>query len=172
VDDAMGILDDQLTNHADTEVSQGGFTLVELIMTIVIVGVLAIVVAPRFFDNNVFQERGVADQVKASLRYAQKLAIGKHRFVCVSVSSNILTLNLDATPIGSAHTVATCPTPGSPSNLTQANGAPYNISRSGITISDASFSFDALGRPSIAGNLTISVGSTSIVIEAETGYVY
>ena len=50
---------------------QRGFTLIELIMVMVVVGILAVFVAPRFFDANVFKSRGFADQVQATLRYAQ-----------------------------------------------------------------------------------------------------
>ncbi len=72
-------------NHSNHGAAiQRGFTLVEMIMVIVIAGILAAVVAPRFFDNTVFQSRGFADQVQASLRYAQKVAIAQHRNVCVT----------------------------------------------------------------------------------------
>lgn len=149
-----------------------GFTLIELIMTMVIIGVIAAVAAPRFFDNDVFQERGFADQVKASLRFAQKIAIAKHRFVCIDISNNTLTLHLDATPISATHTTATCPAAGSPSNMTQLTGEPYSLSRAGINISGASFNFNALGQPSFVGKQAIAVGNSNIDIESETGYVH
>ncbi len=149
-----------------------GFTLVELIMTMVIIGVIAVIAAPRFFDNDVFQERGFADQVKASLRFAQKLAIAKHRFVCIGISGNTVTLYLDATPISATYTTATCPAAGAPSNMTQLTGEPYSLTHAGINIIGASFNFDALGRPSFVGRQSITVGSSNIDIESETGYVH
>lgn len=152
---------------------QRGFTLVELIMTMVIIGIIAAVAAPRLFDSNVFQSRGFADQVKASLRYAQKVAIAQHRFVCVDISSNTVTLNIDTTPISSAHTVATCPaSPVVTSNMTLPEGGAYRISRSGATVDNAYFNFDALGRPS-APQPGIAVGGVTlpIIVEVETGYV-
>jgi len=145
--------------------SQRGFTLIELIMTMIIVGILAVFVAPRFFDNNVFQSRGFADQVKATLRYAQKAAIAQHRFVCAAFTASSITLSTGAT--------AACGTP-----LQSPTGdASYVINApSGITFSatPAGFSFDALGKPSFASNQTVSIaGATdSITIEAETGYVH
>ena len=39
-------------------VRQRGFTLIELIMVMVIVGILAVFVAPRFFDAGLFRSRG------------------------------------------------------------------------------------------------------------------
>jgi MSHA pilin protein MshC len=151
-----------------------GFTLVELIMVMVIVGVLAVFVAPRMFDRSSFESRGFADQVQASLRYAQKIAIAQHRFVCVDISNNTLTLNLDTTPISAAHTAATCPAAGAASNMTLLSGGPYSISRPGITLGNAHFNFDALGKPSFATQQAIAISGTtnSIVAEAETGYVH
>ncbi len=142
-----------------------GFTMVELIMTMVIIGIIAAVAAPRFFDNSVFQSRGFADQVKATLRYAQKAAIAQHRFVCAAFTASSITLSTGAT--------AACGTP-----LQSPTGdASYVINApSGITFSatPAGFSFDALGKPSFASNQTVSIaGATdSITIEAETGYVH
>lgn len=136
-------------------------------MTMVIIGIIAAVAAPRFFDNNVFQSRGFADQVQASLRYAQKIAIAQRRFVCVDLSSNTITLTIDTAPITTAHTTAACGTA-----LTLPSGGAYSISRAGVTITPApaSFNFDALGKPNAGASLL--VGTTTITVEAETGYVH
>lgn len=133
-------------------------------MTMVIVGILAVFAAPRFFDANVFKSRGFVDQVQASLRYAQKIAIAQHRFVCAAFTGNSISLTTGAT--------AVCGTPlTSPSD-----GANYVINAStGITFTatPTDFSFDALGRPTNAPQTITVTGTTnSITIEAETGYVH
>ena len=136
--------------------------MVELIMVMVIIGIIAAVAVPRFFDRNVFDSRGFYDQVISTLRYAQKAAIAQHRFVCVAFTSNSVTLTTGAT--------AACGT-----NLTGPTGtAPYSVSSSNasFTATPAAFNFDALGRPSAAQSITVSGYATSITVEVETGYVH
>ncbi|UUY09884.1 prepilin-type N-terminal cleavage/methylation domain-containing protein [Pseudomonas sp. J452] len=52
-----------------------GFTMVELIMVIVILGILVAMVGPRFFDRQVFDERLFYEESLAAVRYGQKLAL-------------------------------------------------------------------------------------------------
>jgi len=135
-----------------------GFTIVELVTIIVIAGILAAFAAPRFFDNNVFQERGAADQVKAALRYGQKVAIAQHRRVVVELSAG-------ANPI--------CDT------TVTASGVSCVISNNSTTAPTLhNVYFDALGRPVDSAGVpktaqdSIAVGGTTIYIEQETGYVH
>lgn len=156
---------------------QRGFTLVELIMTLVIVGIIAVVVAPRFFDSNVFRSRGFADQVQASLRYAQKVAIAQRRNVCVAFDSvavpNTITLTIDSdTPPD-----GTC-NPAPAGNLQSPTGEPGYVVNApagvgfGTAPAPADFSFNALGTPSAAQTINITGATNGITIEAETGYAH
>ena len=52
-----------------------GFTLVELITTMTIAGILAAVAGPRLVSSRPFDERGYADEVAAALRQARSAAI-------------------------------------------------------------------------------------------------
>ena len=132
-------------------------------MTMIIVGVISAVAIPRFFDANIFKSRGFADEVQASLSYAQKTAIAQRRYVCVAFTATSITLTYGATH--------TC---GSPLN--------YSVTApSGVTLSgETNFSFNALGKPfdasgnAVVGQQTIAVsGATNnIIVEAETGYVH
>ena len=156
---------------------QHGFTLIELVTIIVILGILAVAAAPRFFDRNVFDSRGFNDQVTATLRHAQKTAIAQRRFVCVSFTANSLTLTYDTTAPSTVHTAMTA-CPGG-SNLTSPTGAvPYTVTSANASFfggAPAAFYFNALGRPSFAAQRNITVNgyaTTPILIEAETGYVH
>lgn len=65
-------------------------------MTMIIIGILAVVALPRFADQSTFETRGFADQTLATLHYARKTAVASGRNVCVSASSggNTLTMTM------------------------------------------------------------------------------
>lgn len=75
---------------------QHGFTLVELILVIVVLGILAAVVGPRFFDRRVFDERLHYEESLAALRYAQKRAIASGCPVRVQVAASEYSLSFAA----------------------------------------------------------------------------
>ena len=166
----IAVLKDKWNNSGLSPLCQRGFTLVELIVTLVIIGILAVVVAPKFRNIDVFEARGFADQVQASLRYAQKIAIAQRRNVCVAFTASTMA----ASAAGASGTGSACDT-----NLTPPTGqagylitAPSNITFSTIP---AGFKFDSLGKPWIGASGTgISgvIGTTTITVEAETGYVH
>jgi MSHA pilin protein MshC len=146
-----------------------GFTLIELIMVLVLIGVLAVFVAPRINSAD-FMGRGFHDETLALLRYAQKSAVAQRRVVCVAFGADSATLSMAAAG------VASCP--GGP--LTGPRGeTPAKVTaRSGVTylVQPADFSFDGLGVPSAGQSLQVASAGVSIgltiTVEADTGYVH
>jgi MSHA pilin protein MshC len=150
--------------------NQRGFTLVELITVIVIVGIISVAAVPRFFDKNVFDSRGFYDQVISTLRYAQKSAVAQHRQVCVAFAANSITLTIDSSipRDGLCDAPLVSPAGQNPNIVTAPNGVTFAAPGAGTV-----FSFDALGR-AIAPPASISVNgyTTAITVTAETGYVH
>lgn len=146
----------ELEAHAQVSVmadrnGQRGFTLVELITVMVIVGILAVAVLPRFFTVSDFEDRGSADQVKSMLRFAQKTAIAQHTPVTVTLAQG---------------TSPNCTTTLAGGNLTC-------TVKSALT-GAGDYTFNALGQltaPAAPATVIIN-GATTITIEAETGYVH
>lgn len=135
-----------------------GFTLVELVMTMIVVGILAVAVLPRFADVSVFEARGFRDETLSLLRYAQKSAVAQRRTVCVAVASSGITLTIDTTtmPDGSCDGPLTLPaTPRGSSGL-----------------AGTGFNFLASGATSGAGTHTLTItDAADIKIDVATGYV-
>lgn len=130
--------------------SQRGFTLVELITVMVIVGILAVSVLPRFFTVSDFENRGTADQVKSMLRFAQKTAIAQHAAVSVTLAQGASS-DCTTTLVGGSLTCTV------QSALTGAG----------------TYTFNALGQLTApAAPVTLTIGTVNITVEAETGYVH
>jgi len=67
---------------------QQGFTLIEMVMVITIVGILAVVIIPRFLQPSSFESRSVADLLISSARQAQQLAMSKASTANVTLISD------------------------------------------------------------------------------------
>lgn len=141
-----------------------GFTMVELILVIAVAGILAAVAMPRMIGRTSFDTRGFADELSATVRFAQKLAVAQRTTVFVRLTASDATLCYDAACVTPA------PGPG--------GEKPYTVSAPGgvaIASSLAALAFDAGGRPNIAAPLAIQVngsGTHTIRVERETGYVH
>lgn len=140
----------------------GGFTLVELVAVLVIMGVVAAVAAPRFFDNTVFTERGYADEIAASLRYSRRIAIASEcnvRFTVNAAGYNAA--QQTACNPANAWAVAV----QSPDRRALANAAP-----TGVALGAAVFEFRAAG-DLLNPVAPLNVGAHSVTVNSATGEV-
>lgn len=142
-----------------------GFTLVELIVVILIIGILSISIAPRFFTISSYEERRALDELLTALRHTQQMAMNRGGNIRLVLTANDFTVELtDGTqlrsPDGSRH--STCVTP-----------ICYKKSFEGVSASilpAGPIIYDGLGKPNTG--FTILIGSKQIQIEAETGYAH
>ncbi|MBJ7313586.1 MSHA biogenesis protein MshC [Rugamonas sp. CCM 8940] len=138
--------------------------MIELVVVLVVTGILGAVAVGRFFDNSVFEAREYADQVRAIIRYGQKVAVAQNRPIFVIADGNRFALcsaavctanNMLTSPAGSnsgsTTSRAQCQIGGNyiagwmceapPAGTVVASNSVNQVGPNGY------FYFDALGRP-------------------------
>ena len=148
-----------------------GFTLVELIVTIAILGVIATIAGSKFFSSSSFNEMGFSDTAANSFKYAHKLAIATG---CETRAQ------ITATSIALYQRASSCTSGSFTRQVTKPGGGDFlEPVPPGVAVSTLDIYFDSTGRPysHASGSVLMSavsfnVGSRSVTIEAETGYVH
>lgn len=154
-----------------------GFTMVELVTVIGMLGILAAVSAPRLFDAQGFESDFFFDDTLAAVRYAQKLSVVSGCNVQVTIAADSYTLNLQDGPpnvggcAGAGYTQAVAhPGMGGP---TYSGTAPGGLA---LASTVSPLLFDSLGRAMSAAEIvtdaTITVGARTISVVGETGLAY
>lgn len=147
----------------------GGFTIVELVVVMVIIGALAALGIPRLVGDKSSEAAVFGDQVASGLRRAQKIAMGHRRVVCATVGPKAVVLRVN--DCGSAGIA-----------LNGSGDDDYATSDSVLTVTSATLYFqpdgrvtqDAAGVTAWTDNIVIAAGTTefrTITVQGTTGYV-
>lgn len=143
-----------------------GFSLIELIVVIVIVGVLSVVAVPRMLSRDGLAARGHYDELAQALRYAQKRALASGCSTRVAVTGNGFAVQRTA----GADCSGGWTDEAHPSRRADA----FSASWSGSSISSPStVVFAPSGAPDSGRSFTISGGdfAATLTVHADTGYV-
>jgi MSHA pilin protein MshC len=144
--------------------NNAGFSLVELISVIVLLGVLGIVAFGRFTGQNLFVARGFFDDTVTAVRFAQKFAISSGCDVRVITTANSYQLRQSTTCTADnfSNPVAN---PANRSNNYQNLDIP-----AGFALTAGNITFDARGRrEGVTSDFSLSDGSTSYSFRVHAG---
>lgn len=140
-------------------VKQRGFTIVELIMVIMILGIISAVAVPRFFDRKVFDERFYFEEALSTVRYGQKLAVASGCPIAFQIDSSGYSLSYSGGDCG-----------------VMSVGIDYVKSLpTGVAVTKTlAISFTSLGSVNEAcpgGRCVATIGSHTFTVHAATGFI-
>jgi MSHA pilin protein MshC len=145
-----------------------GYSLIELVVVIVVLGVVAAIAGPKFFTSRGFSERGYADEVASALRIAQKVAVGSG----CSVRFTITAAGYSAAQQAAAVNICNSASATWSTNVRRSDGSVL----AGTPPSDANVTASATmvfnNRGAIASGATnLVIGPYTLVVDAATGFV-
>ena len=148
-----------------------GFTLIEYIVVIFIIGIVAVSILPKF--GNIVDNANLmsaAGKLKDDLHYIHNFAVTNHRntWFAIDINSNSYSYGIYATPPSSDPVELTDPATNQPAiiNLNNYN----NVTITSETLGGG-FDYNWWGTPANSGQIVLN-GTKTIVIEAESGYIY
>jgi MSHA pilin protein MshC len=145
-----------------------GYSLIELVTCLMIVGILGAVIAPRMFSYQPFQARGYADELAGALRYTQSVAVS-------SGCDASITINVAGyQALQRAAAGNTCAAAGGwVTPIVRADGGTLSgTAPSGVVTAPAyRFVFDATGRVINGTPPALSISSFTLTVDPGSGLV-
>ncbi len=139
-----------------TSIRCRGFTLIELVITMVMMGILSAVVVTDISAKAQHSVTTQADQFRRNLSHLQLLAISRGARLRLTVAAG-----------GAGYSVATCATSACTTRsalVDPETGANFSVVLDGVTLSPAGniLDFDSLGRPQSGGSLITATRSYTL----------
>jgi len=160
--------------------AEQGFTIIELILVIVLIGILAVTVAPKMFNSNGFEEHAYQAQIIATLRSIQLRAmqqthVGNNACHTVVVQSTLLTVGGSCKINEKKSNTVTATNEYSLNDLDVQVDAGHSVTFSTAGMSSNTFTFDSNGTPSNCNSpceIKI-IGSETLTVKIESqGYIH
>lgn len=143
----------------DSGRKSSGFSLIELIAVIILLGIISVVALPRFYSTDAAAIQSARDQVLSAFFTAQQLAMAR------ASTSNTIQVNVVASGLNVTENGAPVVATGGTYPLTLPEGVI-------ITAGTGTYAFDKLGRTE-PGQIVMARGSTSATVRVEaSGYAY
>lgn len=152
-----------------------GFTLVELIVVMILLGILAVMVLPRLAGSMAFSEAGFHSEVVAALRYGQKTAVSHRRLVCAQLTATTVRLQIAAANPAAACGAALLRAPNGADDFASTTATSLALTAGGLPATvffqpDGRITTDAAGTGLWAAGITIA-NMPVITVVGATGYV-
>jgi prepilin-type N-terminal cleavage/methylation domain-containing protein len=152
-----------------------GFTMVEMVVIIVILGVMSVYIVPKLNLSSGLREEAWRDQIVSALRYARQSAVSHRRLVCVTVGASSISLQIASANPAVACTADLAGPDGTgvfASDISDGTGNTVSPSGTIYIQPDGRVSTDGAG--TVISGRTISIDGSltnTIDILGETGYV-
>jgi len=142
-----------------------GFTFLELVIVMLILGIMAAVAVPTFFDSLMYHRvESAARRVKADLEQLRQTARRTSRTQALTFGETSYTLPPDVPGLGQVSDSYTV-------DLLQ---SPYQLNSVSIEFSDnPTLSFDGHGMPSLGGSFVLQAGDyiRTVSLDGNTGEI-
>jgi MSHA pilin protein MshC len=146
-----------------------GFTLIELICCLVIIGILAAVTGPRLFDNSSFNAHGYAQEVADALHETQAVAVASNCAAEITINAAGYSAMQRAAVGNSCNLAGGWVTPIKRSDGTALSGSPPN----GITAAPIPMQivFNAAGQVTNGNPAPLQITPFTVTINPFSGLV-